>query len=220
MSTWPYELSEETGLTLTVDDLTLLSSNHVRAVPLRAGKHEVVYDFAASVPVRYVNTNLRTPTKVEQAANAHSTIHYDGTYVVPSTIDIDGLTLTPSKTWILKETQPKFKTVHFSYVAQWEAFRGAVISKHVLAHDDASLPRHLFFFIRFLVADSGHAWVLIKGYINQLCRATPIDVRMGVPAPTTNFVGWEVTLIEAQRKAAINAPDQSRQDASWRTGWR
>jgi topoisomerase IA-like protein len=36
---------------------------------------------------------------------------------------------------------------------------------------------------------------------------------MGVSAPTTNFVGLEVTLTKTQCKAAISAPYQSRQDA-------
>jgi hypothetical protein len=38
-----------------------------------------------------VTANLRTPAKVEQAAAAHSTVHFDGTYTDPTTIDIDGL---------------------------------------------------------------------------------------------------------------------------------
>jgi hypothetical protein len=46
-----------------------------------------------------------------------STVHNDGTYVVPSTIDIDELYLTPSKTWLLKDTQCKFELLHFVYVA-------------------------------------------------------------------------------------------------------
>jgi hypothetical protein len=56
-------------------------------------------------------------------------------------------------------------------------------------------------------------WMLIKGYINQLCGETHDDLRMRVPAPTTNFVGREVTLTETQRKATLNALFQSRQDA-------
>jgi hypothetical protein len=38
--------------------------------------------------------------------------------------------------------------------------------------------------------------MLIKGYINQLCGEKPTDVRMGLPALATNFVGLSVTLIE------------------------
>jgi hypothetical protein len=51
--------------------------------------------------------------------------------------------------------------------------------------------------------------MLIKGYINQLCGQTPTNLRMGVPAPKTNFVGLSVTLTETPRKAAINSPFQS-----------
>jgi hypothetical protein len=51
--------------------------------------------------------------------------------------------------------------------------------------------------------------MLIKGYINHLCGETPTDLRMGVPAPTTNSVGLSVTLIETPRKAAINSKFQS-----------
>jgi ADP-ribose pyrophosphatase YjhB (NUDIX family) len=86
------ELFKEIGLTLTVDDLTMLSNNHVR-VPLHTGKHQHVYVFAVFVPIPYVTTILHTPPKVSQAVTAQSTITPDGSYVVPSTIDIDGLTL-------------------------------------------------------------------------------------------------------------------------------
>jgi hypothetical protein len=142
------ELFKETCFTLTVDNFTLLSSNHVR-VPLQIGRHKLVYIFAASVPVHCVTANLRTPAKVEQAVIAQSTFHHDGTYVVPSTINIDGLYLTPSKKGLRK-----FELLHFGYVAHWEAFRGAVIS------------RQFFFFTRFTAADYGRVWMLIKGYTN------------------------------------------------------
>jgi 8-oxo-dGTP pyrophosphatase MutT (NUDIX family) len=161
------ELFEATGLTLTVDDLTLLSNNHVR-VPLRAGKQQLVHVFAASVPVPYVIANLRIPAKVSQAVTAQSTINHIGTYVVPSNVEIDGLTLTPSKILLLKETLRKFERLHFGYVAHWEAFRDVLIYRHVFAHDDTWLPRQLFFFTRFTVVDFGIVWMLIKGYINQL----------------------------------------------------
>jgi ADP-ribose pyrophosphatase YjhB (NUDIX family) len=119
------ELFESIGLTLTVDDLTLLSNNNER-VPLPSCKHQIVYGFVANVLVLCVTANLRTPAKVNKAATAQSTINPDGSYVIPSTIDIDGLTLTPSKTILLKETQRKFELLHFGYAAQWEAFRGVV----------------------------------------------------------------------------------------------
>jgi hypothetical protein len=63
---------------------------------------------------------------------ALSTINPDGYYIVPSTIDIDGLTLTPSKTGLLKETHRKFEQLHFSYVAQRETFRDAITFKQLL----------------------------------------------------------------------------------------
>jgi hypothetical protein len=47
----------------------------------------------------------------------------------------------------------------------------------------------------------------------------PIDVRMGVPPPVTNFDGLSVTLIETQRKAAINATYQSVQDSRKLEDW-
>jgi hypothetical protein len=109
--------------------------------------------------------------------------------------------------------------LHFGYVAQWEAFRGVVISKQLFARDNASLPRHRFFFTRFTAAGSRHVWMLIKGYINQLCGETPPDLRMGVPAPTTSFVGLDVKLTETQRKATIHARDQKGQDAHKLEEW-
>jgi 8-oxo-dGTP pyrophosphatase MutT (NUDIX family) len=50
------DLFEETGLTLTVDDLTMLSNNLVR-VPLLEGMRKLVYVFSAYVPVPYVTTS-------------------------------------------------------------------------------------------------------------------------------------------------------------------
>jgi hypothetical protein len=47
--------------------------------------------------------------------------------------------------------------------------------------------------------------MLFRGHINRLCGETPIDVRMGVPTPTINFVGLVVTLIETQHEAAIHS---------------
>jgi hypothetical protein len=68
---------------------------------------------------------------------------------------------------------------------------------------------YFFFYSRFTSVDFGHVWILIKGYINQLCGETPIDLRMGVPAPTTNFTCLPITLTETQRKAAISSKFQS-----------
>jgi hypothetical protein len=73
-------------MTLTVDDLTLLSGNPVRVL-LPAGQHQLVYVFSAWINVPYGIADLRTPAKVEQAVTAHSNVHYDGTIV-----DVDGFT--------------------------------------------------------------------------------------------------------------------------------
>jgi 8-oxo-dGTP pyrophosphatase MutT (NUDIX family) len=88
------ELHEETGLTLTPDDLTLLSDAHVR-VALPEGQQNV-YVYSASVPVSFATSHLRTHAQLEQDVTAQSTINPDGSYVVPETIDIGGLNLTPT----------------------------------------------------------------------------------------------------------------------------
>jgi 8-oxo-dGTP pyrophosphatase MutT (NUDIX family) len=54
------ELLEEIGLTMTYDDLTLLSNVPFR-VALPEGQRRLVYVFSAFVPILYVTTNLRTP---------------------------------------------------------------------------------------------------------------------------------------------------------------
>jgi hypothetical protein len=70
-----------------------------------------------------MNANLRTPTKVEQAIIAYSTVrHDDGSYVIPTTLSIDVLTLTPQVTGLGKESQRKYELLYFSYVAQWQPF--------------------------------------------------------------------------------------------------
>jgi hypothetical protein len=61
--------------------------------------------------------------------------------------------------------------------------------------------------------------MLFKGYINQLCGETLADLRMVVLSPTAKFNGLKVTLTKTQRKAAINAPYQSRQDARKLEDW-
>jgi hypothetical protein len=75
-----------------------------------------------------VNANLRTPSKVDLEVNAQSIVHSDGTYTVPTTVDIDGLSFTPTKIGLAMETQRKYELFYFGYVAHWESFRGAVIS--------------------------------------------------------------------------------------------
>jgi 8-oxo-dGTP pyrophosphatase MutT (NUDIX family) len=88
------ELHEETGLILTPDDLTLLSDALVRVALLEG--LQLVYVYSASVPVLFATSHLRTPAQVEQVVTAQSTINPDGTYVVPESINIDGLNLTPA----------------------------------------------------------------------------------------------------------------------------
>jgi 8-oxo-dGTP pyrophosphatase MutT (NUDIX family) len=108
------ELHEETGLTLTPDDLTLLSDALVR-VALPAGQ-QLVYVYSAFVLVPYVTSHLRTPAQLEQAVTAQSTINPDGSYVVPETLDIGGLNLTPAKTGLLPAMKHKSELLHFGYV--------------------------------------------------------------------------------------------------------
>jgi hypothetical protein len=97
-------LFEETGLTVTVFDLTMLSGASFR-VPLGGGKYQLVYVYSAFVDVPYINADLRTPAKVEQAVTAKSIVHHDDSDVVSRTIDIDGLSLTPFLTGLVKESQ-------------------------------------------------------------------------------------------------------------------
>jgi hypothetical protein len=70
-------------VSLTHDDLTLLSDAPVRV--------------SAYVIVPYVTTRLRTPAQLERAVTDQSTTNHDGSFVVPETIDIGGLLLTPAK---------------------------------------------------------------------------------------------------------------------------
>jgi ADP-ribose pyrophosphatase YjhB (NUDIX family) len=122
------ELHEETGLTLTPDDLTLLSDAHVR-VALPEGQ-QLVYVSSAFVPVPFVTSHLRTPAQLEQALTAQSTINPDGSFVVPETLDIGGLNLTPAKTGLLPAVKHKSELLHFVYVTQWETFRRAIYTSH------------------------------------------------------------------------------------------
>jgi hypothetical protein len=73
---------------------------------------------------------------------------------------------------------------------------------------------------RFSSIDYGHVWLLIRGYINQLSGETPIDLRMGIPMPTTNLVGLPVTLTETRRKVAVNSPFQSGKAPREMEDWR
>jgi 8-oxo-dGTP pyrophosphatase MutT (NUDIX family) len=102
------ELHEETGLILTPDDLTLLSDASL-LVTLPQGR-QLVYVYSASIHVMFATNNLRTPAQVEQDVTAQSTVNPDGTYVVPETINIDGLNLTPAQTGLLRGTRVSYFT--------------------------------------------------------------------------------------------------------------
>jgi ADP-ribose pyrophosphatase YjhB (NUDIX family) len=211
------ELHDETRLTLTPDDLTLLSDAHVR-VALPKGQ-QLVYVYSAFVPIPYVASHLRTPTQLEQAVTTHSTINPDGSYVVPETLDIGGLNLTPAKTGLLRAVKHKSELFDFGYVTQWETFRRAVYMSQALFHDDTTIPKQFLMYPRFSSIDSGPVWLLIRGYINQLCGETPTDFRVGMPVPMRNLARLPVTLTETQRKAAINSPFQSGGNARELEDW-
>jgi hypothetical protein len=66
-------------------------------VPLSASQYLLVRVFLATALVLYVTANLRELAKVEEAVIAQSSVHHDGSYIVPTIVDIDGFALTPSK---------------------------------------------------------------------------------------------------------------------------
>jgi hypothetical protein len=104
-----------------------------------------------SVHVPYVSAEMRTLAKVELAVTAQSTVRRDGSHGVPTIIDIDGLSLTPSKVGLLKATERKYEMLHFGYVAQWESFRGVVISQCFFLHDDSSLSKYFSNFVSHML---------------------------------------------------------------------
>jgi ADP-ribose pyrophosphatase YjhB (NUDIX family) len=211
------ELHEETRLILTPDDLTLLSDTLVR-VALPVGQ-QLVYVYSASVPVPYLTTHLRTLAQLDQAVTAHSTINPDGSYVVPETIDVCGLNLTPVKTGLLPAMKHQSELLHFDYVTQWETFSREVYTSHALFHDNTTIPSWFSMYPRFSSVDSGHVWLLIRGYINPLCGETPTNLRVGTPMPTTNLACLHVTLTETHRKATIDSPFHSGADARELEAW-
>jgi ADP-ribose pyrophosphatase YjhB (NUDIX family) len=211
------ELHEETGLILTPDDLTLLSDDPV-VVTSPQGR-QLVYVYSASIPVMFATNNLRTLTQVEQAVIAQSTVNPEGTYVVPETINIDGLTLTPAQKGLLRAEKHKSELLHFSYVTLWESFFRAVYQHVPVLHDDTSIPRQFHMYSRFTSVDSGTVWLLIRGHINQLIGEGPTDLRVGMHMPTHNLAGLPVTLTETQRKAGINSPLQNGRVANELEEW-
>jgi hypothetical protein len=165
-----------------------------------------VYVFSAIVLAPYVTAHLSTLAQVEQGVTTQSTINPDGSYVVPATIGIDGLSPTPAKQGLLPTLRRKYELLHFGYVTQWETFRRDDIYTHqVLCHEDTALPKQCLFYSRFTSFDFVHVWMIIRGYINLLCGRTPTDLRRETSFPTTNFAGLPVTLTKIIRKAAINS---------------
>jgi hypothetical protein len=124
-------------------------------VAILEGHRQLVYVFSTSVAVPYVTTHLRTPAQLEQVVTAQSTINPNGSYVVPETIDIDGLSLTPAKQGLLPVLKRKYELLHFGYVTQWETFRRVVYTHQVLCHDDTSIPRQFLMHPRFAYVNSG-----------------------------------------------------------------
>jgi hypothetical protein len=74
----------------------------------------------------FATSNLRTPAQVEHVVVAQSIVNPDGTYGVPETINIDGMTLTPAQKGLLRAEKHKSELFHFGYVTQWESFLRAV----------------------------------------------------------------------------------------------
>jgi hypothetical protein len=110
-----------------------VSNNPVR-VSLHVAKHQLVCVFSAYVPVLFVSANIRTHAKLIQVVPTQSAINHDGSYVVPTTIGIDSLSLTPTKSGRLPDVIQKFELLHFGYVDQWETFSGVVTINQPLCH--------------------------------------------------------------------------------------
>jgi hypothetical protein len=85
--------------------------------------------------------------------------------------------------WLLRAMKHKSELLHFGYVTQWEIFSRAVYMSLALFYDDTSIPRQFFMYPRFSSVDSGHVWLLIRGYMNQLSGQTPTVLRVGSGNP-------------------------------------
>jgi hypothetical protein len=90
--------------------------------------------------------------------------------------------MTPIVTGVVKETQRKYyELLHFGFGAQLEPCREVKWSRQIYVHRDSSLARELFLQPRFIVVNSGHVLMLIKGYINHKLYGDMLtDLRMGV----------------------------------------
>jgi hypothetical protein len=69
--------------------------------------------------------------KVEHVVIVQSKVPHDDSYVVPTTVDINGLILTPYVTGLVKESQRKYELLHFGFVAQWQPFRVIILSRQI-----------------------------------------------------------------------------------------
>jgi hypothetical protein len=96
--------------------------------------------------LQFMFRTLRPIAQLEQAVTSKSTISPDGSYVVPETIDIGGLNLTPAKTGLLPAMKHKSEFLHFGYVTQWETFRRAIYKSQALFHDGTTIPRQFFMY--------------------------------------------------------------------------
>jgi hypothetical protein len=77
--------------------------------------------------------------------------HY-GYDVVPAMIALNGLTMTPTATGAIRETQRKYEITYFGFAAQWLAFRAAVLSRQLYLDGETSLME-LFVQPRFTLVD-------------------------------------------------------------------
>jgi hypothetical protein len=63
-----------------------------------------------------------------QDVTTQVTINHDVTYVILAITDIDGPSLTPTKSGRPPHAIRMFELLHFGYVAQWEIFHRAVFT--------------------------------------------------------------------------------------------
>jgi hypothetical protein len=79
----------------------MLSGNHIR-VPLPTGQYWLVHVVSASVLDPYVTANQQMQGTIEHVVTALSTVHHNGSCVVPTTVDIYGRSITPSQIGIVR----------------------------------------------------------------------------------------------------------------------
>jgi hypothetical protein len=101
--------------------------------------------YAPFVPTPNVTKHLRTQSKVEQAFISQSTVQQDCSYVVPTPMTMDGLTLTPFAIGTVSETKAKFGFHHFGFTSQWQAFKTDVKSAQFFLYNDSTLLKEFLF---------------------------------------------------------------------------